>query len=325
VVCVDYDEAGFRPVDSDAGPLGRAVWGSSQFHVAEPWVSADYRVHVSRGVSTHLFAGWTGALKGLVGLHALGGRPADRGMKQRGDSLLETLTAVMRSGSFTGLFEARAGVRDFAARAIACEDAQCRRAFEQSVTSWNELSRFADARAIWAKGAAAIESDLRRKEAAGVPDIQLMAAMRRATAALLDDAERAAPGFRASLRRGVTDGTRAFLLTMWRMRELVPAVMRDERMGLRIGLLARLPHQADLVVQGLPKIGLGGGPDAYFEVRDVGAIVAGTDEISVDLAAIRLADVPGNPWAFNHPIHGALQFGPGPICWDQIRTVGSER
>ena len=90
------------------------------------------------------------------------------------------------------------------------------------------------------------------------------------------------------------------------------------------GLLARLPYQADLVVQGLPKIGLGGGPDAYFEVRDAGVLVAGTDEIGVDLTAIRMAGVPGNPWAFNHPIHGALQFGRGPMSWEEIRVVSRE-
>ena len=92
-------------------------------------------------------------------------------------------------------------------------------------------------------------------------------------------------------------------------------------MGLRIGLLSRLPYQADLVVQGLPKIGIGGGPDAYFEVRDPGLLVAGTDEIGVDVTAIREAGVPGNPWAFNHPVHGALQFGRGPMCRDEVRDV----
>ncbi|HET8547993.1 MAG TPA: hypothetical protein VFL57_08315, partial [Bryobacteraceae bacterium] len=100
VACVDYDQAGFSAVEPKVGPLGRAIWGTNQFHIAEPWVKADYRVHVSRGVSTHLFAGWTGSLKGLIGLHALGGRPADHGMKQRGDNPLDILTAVMHSGSF---------------------------------------------------------------------------------------------------------------------------------------------------------------------------------------------------------------------------------
>ena len=70
-----------------------------------------------------------------------------------------------------------------------------------------------------------------------------------------------------------------------------------------------------------PKIGLGGGPDAYFEARDVGVMVCGTDEISVDLTATRCAGITGNPWQFNHPIHGALQFGRGPMSWDEIRTV----
>lgn len=61
---------------------------------------------------------------------------------------------------------------------------------------------------------------------------------------------------------------------------------------------------------------------AFASLRALrGFAVAGSDEISVDLAAIRRAGIPGNPWAFNHPIHAALQFGRGPICWDQIRTV----
>jgi hypothetical protein len=321
VTCVDYDEAGFRPVDTDAGPLGRALWGSNQFHVAEPWITAGYRVHIARGVSTHVFAGWTGALKGLVGLHALGARPADRGMRVRGDSPLDVLTAVMRAGSFTGLFEARAGVPAVARLIADCDDPLCRTAFEQSVTSWNELARFAAARSMWAERAAAIDADLRRDQAAGVSDTELMARMRRATVGLLADAERAAPGFRASLDQAVADGTRAFFLTMWRMRDLIPAAMRDQSMGMRIGLLSRLSHPSDLVVQGLPKAGLGGGPDAYFEARDVGVVLAGTDEISVDLTAIHHAGVPGHPWAFNYPIHGALQFGGGPICWNEIRTI----
>src|SRR5262249_3235004 len=72
VTCVDYDRAGFRKVAPEFGPLAAAVWGTNLFQIAEPWAAADYRVHVTRGVSNHLFAGWTGALKGLVGLHALG-------------------------------------------------------------------------------------------------------------------------------------------------------------------------------------------------------------------------------------------------------------
>jgi hypothetical protein len=323
VVCVDYDQAGFRDVEPGVGPLGRAIWGSNQFHVAEPWIRADYRVHISRGVSNHLFAGWTGSLKGLVGLHALGARPADLGMKQRGESPLDTLTAVMRTGAFTGLLAVRAGIPDFSRVASLCDDPECRAANQRCVTSWNEMSSLAAGREVWAKGALTIEEELRRDQSAGVADIEVMAKMRRSASALLAEAERVAPGFRRSLWQGVGDGTRAFLLTMWKMRELLPAVMRDESLGLRIGLLSRLPYRADLVVQGLPKIGLGGGPDAYFDVRDVGIVVAGTDEISVDLTALRYARVPGNPWAFNHPIHGSLQFGWGPICRDEIHDVSS--
>jgi hypothetical protein len=321
VVCVDYDGAGYRQIETAAGPLGRAVWGSSRFHVAEPWVAASYRVHVSRGVSTHLFAGWTGALKGLVGLHALGGRPADHGMRQRGQGPLDILTAVMQAGGITGMFETRSGVGDFAALARGCDDERCRDALRRAAEDWNEILRLGAGRAVWAAGARAIEQELRRDQAAGVSEIEIMAKMRRATAALLDEAERAAPGFRASLLRGVAGGTRAFLLTMWRMRQHIPAVMRDERLGLRIGILSRLPHASDLVVQSLPKIGLGGGPDSYFEVRDVGVVVAGLDEVSVDLAALRAAAVPGHPWADNHPVYGALQLGPGPAGWEEIRSA----
>jgi hypothetical protein len=324
VTCVDYNDAGFVAVDSDAGPLGRALWGSKQFHVAAPWIAAAHRVHISRGVSTHVYAGWTGALKGLVGLHALGARPADRGMRERGESPLDVLTAVMQAGSFTGLFEARAGISGFARLVSDINDPQCRAAFEQSVTSWNELSGYPAARSIWAKGAAALEADLRRDQAAGVPDPELMAKMRRGTVVLLAEAERAAPGFRVKLGQAVGDGTRAFFLTMWNMRHLLPAAMRDESMGMRIGLLTCLRQRSDLVIQGLPKIGLGGGPDAYFEARDVGAIIAGTDEISVDLTALRIAGLSGHPWAFNHPIYGAVQFSGGPINWRQIRTTGDE-
>lgn len=323
VSCIDYDEAGYLSVDVGAGPLGRAVWASNQFHLAEPWVAAACRVHIARAVSTHVFAGWTGALKGLVGLHALGARPADRGMTQRGDSPLDALTALMRGGSFTALFEARAGIPNFAHLASASEDAQCRSAYDQSVSAWSELSRFAAARSRWAEGAAAIEADLRSEQAAGAADTRLMAEMRRRTAGLLAEAERVAPGFRASLMRAVADGTRAFYLTMWKFRDLLPAAMRDQSMGMRIGLLSRLSQRSDLVVQGLSKIGIGGGPDAYFDVRDVGVVLAGADEMSIDLTAIRLGGVPGHPWRFNYPIHGALQFGNGPICWDQIRTLES--
>jgi hypothetical protein len=268
-----------------------------------------------------LFAGWTGALKGLIGLHALGGRPGDQGMKQRGESPLDVLNAVMRLGSFTGLLSTRAGVPDFTRLAASCDDLRCRSANEESAARWEELRRLADGRAVWARGASAIESRLRADREAGMSEIEVMSAMRRAAAALIAEAERASPGFRASLWRGVADGTRAFLLTMWRMREHLPVEMRDERMGLRIGILSRLPQQADLVVQGLPKIGIGGGPDAYLEVRDAGVIVAGTDEIAVDVTAIKQAGVEGNPWAFNHPVHGALQFGRGPMCHEEIRTI----
>jgi hypothetical protein len=242
-------------------------------------------------------------------------------MQEMGMSPLDVLSAVMRSGSFTGLFATRVGIPDFGVLASNCGDGNCLDLVAKATASWGELSRFAEGRAIWKEGAEKLEAELRRDQEAGEPITSMMLKMRRGTAALLARCEQASPGFRDSLDQGVVDGTRAFLLTTWRIREMVPPTMRDERMGMRIGLLSRLPHQADLVVQSLPKIGLGGGPDAYFDVRDVGVVVAGTDEISVDLVALREAGVEGNPWAYNHPIHGALQFGSGPMCWDEIRVI----
>jgi hypothetical protein len=227
----------------------------------------------------------------------------------------------MQAGGFTGVLATRAGIPDFPALAARCEDAVCRSAVERSEHSWDALSGLAAGRRIWTAGAAELLAELRREQAAGAAETELMAKMRRRTAGLLAECERAAPGFRSSLWRGVADGTRAFLLTMWRLRDHVPREMRDEAIGLRIGLLSRLPYHADLVVQGLPKIGLGGGPDAYLEARDAGIVVAGTDEITVDLAALRAAGVPGNPWAYHHPVHGALQFGRGPMCWEEIRWL----
>jgi hypothetical protein len=242
-------------------------------------------------------------------------------MRRRGESPLDILIAILHTGSFTGMFASRANVPDFAAIAASCHDLQCQTAIRESTQDWTGLSQFARGRAVWTEGAIAVDAELRRDRDAGLGDMEIMAKMRRRMAALVTQAEEASPGFRASLTQGVAGGTRAFLLTMWRMREHLPQEMRDESMGLRIGLLSRLPYQADLVVQGLPKIGLGGGPDAYFDVRDAGIVVAGTDEISVDLTAIREAGIDGNPWSFNHPIHGALQFGRGPMCWEEIRNV----
>lgn len=321
VICVDYDQAGFRAIEPNIGPLGQAIWGSKRFHIAEPWAAADYRVHVTRGVSTHLFAGWTGALKGLIGLHALGGRPGDHGMRMRGESAFEILNAILASGSFTGLFARRAGVDGFAALAAGCTDESCRQWLDRCESSWSEVVRLGAGRSVWAAGAAGLNAELWRDREAGRGEIELMAKMRHRGAVLLEQAEQASPGFRRALWQGVADGTRAFLLTMWRLRDHLPAGMRDERMGLRIGLLSQLPQQADLVVQSLPKIGIGGGPDAYFEVRDCGVVVAGSDEMSVDLGALRAAGIPGNPWAFHHPLHGALQFGRGPMSWEDIRTL----
>src|SRR5258706_5049685 len=90
VTVVDFDKEGFVKVDPKLGPIGLSAWGTNDFQIAKTWVNADYRVHVARGLSTHLLAGWTGSVKGLIGLHAFGLRPADQGMDKRGWNPVDT-------------------------------------------------------------------------------------------------------------------------------------------------------------------------------------------------------------------------------------------
>ncbi len=320
--CVDFDEEGFVPRKPNLGPLGLAVWGTSEFHLARPWADAAWRVHLTRGVSTHLFAGWTGALKGLIGLHALGLRPADQGMNQRGESPLDVLLGVMHMGGAWGGMARRSGVH--AVRELMGEGGPVRQSRERAAACWEGLRQqkeFHRGWVIWEKGALELEKQLRRGLREGVTEVEVMARMRVRSRELLAEAESASPGFRAALWNAVHEGTRDFLVNTWKVRQLLPREMRDERMGLRIGLLAQLPFRSDLVVESLPKIGIGGGPDAYDEVRDAGIIAAGTDEASVDLVALERAGVPGNPWAYHFPVHGALQFGAGPARWEEIDII----
>jgi len=322
VRCVDYDETGFVPVRPDLSPLGLAVWGTRDFEIARPWVEADHRVHVTRGCSTHLFAGWTGSLKGLIGLHALGLRPGDQGMNERGETALDLLSAMMHLSGFSGVIARRSGVHNLSE--LASQDSALGSRAVNSETMWKDFSTRMGLTAgwkSWVDGTFALEAELRQELRAGQSEVQVLAKMRRRTREILQAADRRSPGFRDALWAAVAGGTRSGLLTAWKFRSLLPATMRDERMGMRIGLLAQLPLQAELIVQGLPKIGTGGGPDAYESVRDVGIVVAGTDEVAVDLVALRSASVPGNPWAYNYPIYGALQFGRGPALWEEIKVA----
>ena len=52
MTCVDYDKAGFVGVTPDLPPQAQAAWGTREFQMAKPWVEADFRVHVARGLST---------------------------------------------------------------------------------------------------------------------------------------------------------------------------------------------------------------------------------------------------------------------------------
>jgi hypothetical protein len=323
VRCVDYDEDGFVAVRTDLGPLGLSLWGGRDFQVARSWVEADHRVHVTRGCSTHLFAGWTGSLKGLVGLHALGLRPADQGLNELGQSPLDLLSAMMHLSGFNGIVGTKAGVGDL--RQHLPKDAESLVAKSRDL--WQRLSRagkLLEGWKHWIGATTALERELRADLKNGNDEPAVMAKMRRLTRSVLDEADRRSPGFRDALWAAVYDGTRSGLLGAWRVRSIIPSNLRDARMGMRIGVLTHLPMQAELVVQGLPKIGIGGGPDAYELVHDAGVLVAGTDEISVDLAALRAAGVPGNPWQYNWPIHGALQLGRGPALWEEIKFVEAQ-
>jgi len=71
----------------------------------------------------------------------------------------------------------------------------------------------------------------------------------------------------AILRRR-RDGTRAFLRIANKFRLLAPPEMRDEQMGMRIGLLTQLPTRATWC-EVAAEDGEGGGPDSYDHVKDV--------------------------------------------------------
>jgi hypothetical protein len=107
-----------------------------------------------------------------------------------------------------------------------------------------------------------------------------------------------------------------------RLRHLVPEELRDERVGMRIGLLAQLPYRSDLVVKSQPQLGEGGGPDAYATVTDVGVIIAGTNEAATDVAAWQAAGRRENLWAVNAPLWGCLAFGRGPMHADEVEVLG---
>jgi hypothetical protein len=321
VACVDYDREGYKSVDPKLGPLGLAAWGTREFKIAKPWAEADFRVHVSRGASTHLLAGWTGATKGLIGLHAFGLRPVDQGMNKRGEDGLAAFSALTQITGFAAVFASRSGLKDVLARIAGSNDDGLKRALKEVEARWNGLRESGRAWKTYAEGSAALTAELKRDRAAGMSEADIMDKMRWRTRDLLDRADREAPGFRQGLWDIVHAGTRVALTAAASFRGAIPNEIKDEQAGARIGLLTALPYQSDLVIQTQPKIGEGGGPDAYRNVRDVGVIIAGTDEASTDAVAWKRAGRTDNVWEANYPVHAALRYGRGPMHHDEIRDV----
>jgi hypothetical protein len=321
VTCVDYDKAGFVKVDPELGPLGLSAWGTKDFQIAKPWAEADYRVHVPRGLSTHLLAGWTGSQKGLIGLHAFGLRPFDQGMDKRGVNPIDFFPLVAGGDGFASFLSQRTGIIDVVARIAALGDPQLSAQLAKATREWASLSDRKEAWASYVADTKVLAGELKRDQAVGMDQAALMDKMRWRMRAALDKADGLSPGFRQQLFDAASDGTRAFLRIAFRFRELAPPEMRDEQMGMRIGLLTQLPYQSDLVVKSQPKIGEGGGPDSYDHVTDVGVVIAGTNEAATDAAAWKAAGKTGNLWSANWPLYGSLVFGGGPMHQDEIHYL----
>jgi hypothetical protein len=321
VLCVDYDKAGFTRVDPQLGPIGLAAWGAKDFNMAKPWVEADYRVHVARGLSTHILAGWTGSAKGLIGLHAFGTRPADQGADKMGQSMVDTLPLLTQLGGFGAMFQHRSGLSDAVARVAASGDPALLGAMNKAKGKVEALASRGAAYVTYSKEVKALAAELKRDEAAGMPQGEVLDKMRWRTRELLDKADKASPGFRQATWDASNEATHFGMIALSHFRALIPGELKDEKMGMRIGLLTQLPYPSDLVIKSQPKMGEGGGPDAYAKVTDVGVVIAGTDEASTDAAAWKAAGKTENLWTTNHPLHAALIFGRGPMHLDEIKEL----
>jgi hypothetical protein len=321
VVCIDYDQAGFTKVDPQLGPIGLAQWGAKDFQIAKPWAEADYRVHVARSLSTHIMAGWTGSAKGLIGLHAFGLRPADQGADMRGDSLVSTLPLLTQATGFMAIFQHRSGIPDLIAKVASAGDPALTKLLKDTEAKWSSLASTGAAWSSFSKEAKALAEELKRDQKAGMSQPQLMDKMRSRTREALDRADKLSPGFRQAVWDASASGTRFAMVAGYRFRGVIPAELRDESLGMRIGLLSQLPYQSDLVIKAQPKMGEGGGPDAYETVKDVGVIIAGTSEAATDAAAWKAAGKKDNLWKVNFPLNAGLIFGRGPMHADEIQEL----
>lgn len=318
VKVVDFDKEGFDTVEPNLGPAGMAAWGTNEFNIAKPWAEADYRVHVARGTSTHLLAGWTGSVKGLIGLHAFGLRPADQGMKRLGVDPVDLLPVMAGSGGFAQFMAGRTGLTTLVSSLLAFGNPELSKLYDSAITQWADLSKRGPAWSSYQNDVHALTGKLKTMSQQGATRVQIQDAMRWGMRAALDNADKLSPGFRQEAFDAATDGTRAFERVAYNFRELAPPEMRDEMMGQRIGLLTQLPYQSDLVVKSQAKIGTGGGPDSYDHVRDVGDLIVGTNDAATDAAAWKASGQPGNLWAENDPLYSSLAFGGGPMHDDEI-------
>jgi Domain of unknown function (DUF362) len=316
VTLIDYDKAGFARVEPELGPIGLAAWGTKEFQMARPWVEADYRVHVSRGLSNHILANYTGAQKGLIGLHAIGLRPLDQGQDRRGNNPIDVMNMITKTQGLPALFNLRSGApesalgsapRDASWAAAEARHKALETGFPAFKTFQSEVSKLQD--------------DLNQKRDAGMPVVELMEKMREGVRGLLDKADATSPGFKQAYWDQAHESTRVVLRAGWEVRKLLPDEIRDETIGSAIGLLSQLPYQSDLVIQTQPKIGEGGGPDAYQHVRDVGAIIAGTSEAATDAIAWKLGNQDGNRFNKNFPAWYGLVYGAGPMHDDEIQRL----
>lgn len=322
VKVVDYDAEGYKSIDPNLGPMGLAAWGTREFQIAKPWVEADYRVHVTRGLSNHMLAKWTGSLKGLIGLHAFGLRPVDQSMEKRGQSALDFFQ-FLSSGSLFAVFQKRTGLTDVLAKIKASDDPEIKQAWEAVEAKFDNVRGNVAASKIFTEGTKKLNEELRQDKANGASEVDIANKMRWKTREILERAEKEgnAPGYAQGLWDAVHGATRVALRLGWSMRGVLPEESRDDRVGQRIGLLTALPHQSDLVVQTQPKIGLEGGPDAYRNVRDVGLITVGTNEAALDAVAWERAGLKEHMWGDNWPLYFAQQYGKAPMHRDEITQL----
>ena len=58
-------------------------------------------------------------------------------------------------------------------------------------------------------------------------------------------------------------------------------------------------------------------------MKDVGVLIAGTNDAATDAAAWKASGKTDNLWAANFPLHGGLVFGRGPMSMDEITDLAA--